>query len=166
MARVARIARSVLGWLPVVAVVLVIQLVASRGVVDAGRAPDLRGEMVGGESFAGLESMPKPSIVYFWASWCGVCRAMQSTVMAVANDTPIITVAMQSGDAATVSEYMSRRQFDVPTLEDQEGFEASAYGVRGVPATFVIDREGNIRAVSTGYTSELGLRLRLWWANR
>ena len=111
-------------------------------------------------------SQDKPLLVYFWASWCGVCRAMQSTVMAVANDTPIITVAMQSGDVATVSEYMSRRQFDVPTLVDQDGIVGSAYGLRGVPATFVVDRQGNIRSVTTGYTSELGLRLRLWWANR
>ena len=68
MAMAARIAKSVLGWLPVIAVVLAIQLVANRGVIDAGRAPDLRGQIVGGESFAGLETMPKPAKVNFWAS--------------------------------------------------------------------------------------------------
>jgi len=166
MVRLARIARFLLGWLPVAALVLIIQAFASRGVIDAGRAPELRGEMVGGKSFAGLESMSKPAIVYFWASWCGICRAMQSTVMAVAKDAPIISVAMQSGDAPTVGQYMIRQQFDVPTLVDRDGILANAYGVRGVPAVFVIDESGNIRYAAMGYTSELGLRLRLWGANR
>lgn len=154
-------------WLPVLVAVVAIQLMANRGVLDVGKAPELRGEMlVGGEAFAGLQSLRKPAMVYFWASWCGICGAMQSTVMAVANDTPIITVAMQSGDPVTVREYMSRQQFDVPTLIDQEGRLATIYGVRGVPATFILGRDGSIRSATTGYTSELGLRLRLWWVNR
>jgi peroxiredoxin len=86
--------------------------------------------------------------------------------MSVAGDTPVITVAMQSGDPAVVSEYMSHRQFDVPALVDQEGSVADAYGVRGVPATFVLGRDGNIQFATMGYTSELGMRLRLWWASR
>ena len=28
----------------------------------------------------------------------------------------------------------------------------------------ILDPAGNIRFVSQGYTSEIGLRLRLWWA--
>jgi hypothetical protein len=86
--------------------------------------------------------------------------------MAIASDTPIITIAMQSGDPATVSEYMIRKQFDVPTLVDEDGTVAGAYRLRGVPAAFILGRDGNIRSATTGYTSEWGLRLRLWWANR
>ena len=40
------------------------------------------------------------------------------------------------------------------------------YGFRGVPAFVVIDPSGEIRSISLGYTSEIGLRLRLWWASR
>jgi len=162
-----RASKTLAGWIPVLAAVVAIQLMANRGVLDAGKAPKLQGEMlVDGVPFSGLQSLPKPVMVYFWASWCGICKAMQSTVMAVASDTPIITVAMQSGDSVTVREYMSRQQFEVPTLIDQEGRLATMYGVRGVPAAFIVDRDGSIRSATTGYTSELGLRLRLWWANR
>jgi len=31
---------------------------------------------------------------------------------------------------------------------------------------FILDREGNIRFVERGYTSSLGLRIRLWLAAR
>jgi hypothetical protein len=33
-----------------------------------------------------------------------------------------------------------------------------------VPAFVVVDAEGRLRMPTVGYTSELGLRLRLWWA--
>ena len=33
----------------------------------------------------------------------------------------------------------------------------------GVPSTFVIDTAGRIRHAGTGYSTELGLRLRPWW---
>jgi hypothetical protein len=39
------------------------------------------------------------------------------------------------------------------------------YGTRVVPAFIIVDPAGNVRAVSIGYTSEIGLRLRLWWAS-
>jgi hypothetical protein len=29
----------------------------------------------------------------------------------------------------------------------------------------VVDADGNIRSVATGYTTELGMRARLWWAS-
>jgi hypothetical protein len=40
------------------------------------------------------------------------------------------------------------------------------YGLHGVPAFVIIAPDGNIRAATFGYTSETGLRLRLWWAQR
>jgi hypothetical protein len=36
--------------------------------------------------------------------------------------------------------------------------------VHAVPASFIIDAEGNIRFVEIGFTTEMGLRLRLWLA--
>ncbi len=166
MLKLSQIAKSLVGWLPVVAVIRGPSICEPQchghrqGARRAGR------HTVSGESFAGLQSLPKPAIVYFWASWCGICKAMQSTVLSLAGDTPMITVAMQSGDVVTVRDYMIGRPFHVPTLVDADGSVARTYGVRGVPATFVLDREGSIRFATTGYTSELGLRLRLWWASR
>lgn len=39
------------------------------------------------------------------------------------------------------------------------------HGPRVVPAFFILDPAGNIRAVSVGHTSEISLRLRLQWAS-
>ena len=50
-------------------------------------------------------------------------------------------------------------------VNDPEGHLAAAWGVRAVPASFVVDRAGEVRFNEVGYTSELGLRARLWMAD-
>ena len=47
---------------------------------------------------------------------------------------------------------------------EPDGSVAASYGFRAVPAFAVIGSDGRIRATSVGYTSEIGMRLRLWWA--
>jgi len=113
-----------------------------------------------------VQVLPKPTLIYFWASWCGICRMMQTTLVDIAGDVPVITVAFQSGDRATVSGYMSKNGFEVPTIVDEEGGLGQAYGIRGVPALFFLDRAGNIRYTSIGYTTSVGIRLRLWLASQ
>jgi thioredoxin-related protein len=49
-------------------------------------------------------------------------------------------------------------------VNDQQGLIANAYGVSAVPAVFFTDSNGKIVFTTSGYTSELGLRLRLWLA--
>ena len=166
MARWAKAGRSMLSWMVVLGLVLGLQLYAQRGLVDGGKAPELRGSTVDGKTFAGLDALPKPAVIYFWASWCGICKAMQGTMNELARATPLITVATQSGDRVTVRSYMAGHQFDVPALLDQDGSMGQAYGIRGVPALFIVDVQGNIRFATTGYTSGPGLRLRLWLAGR
>lgn len=61
---------------------------------------------------------------------------------------------------------MAERGYSWPTLNDPQGQLMQQYGLRGVPAFIVLDPKGDIRFVSLGYTSEIGLRLRLWWASQ
>jgi hypothetical protein len=84
----------------------------------------------------------------------------------LAEDYPTLTVATQSGDADSVAAYLRRQQLDFPTLVDRSGDLARAWGIRGVPSSYVIAPDGRIDAVSIGYTTGIGLRLRLWWAAR
>ena len=105
-----------------------------------------------------------PAVIYFWAEWCGVCRLMQSAISAINPDYPLLTVALRSGDDAEVNAYLQSKQLSWQVVNDQQGLIANAYGVSAVPAVFFTDSNGKIVFTTTGYTSELGLRLRLWLA--
>lgn len=134
--------------------------------VATGSAPAFASHGLQGERLAIADLKGRPALVHFWATWCPICKAEQGTIQSLAADHALITVAMQSGDADTVADYVRKEAWPVPIVVDEEGALARAYGVRGVPTTFVLDRHGNIRFVEIGYTTEIGLRLRLWWAGR
>ena len=130
----------------------------------SGTAPALDGALLDGTPVSLAAYRGRPVLVHFWASWCGVCKAMQSSVAALAEDYPVLTVAMQSGDAAAIHAFLRQRGVSLPVLPDPAGSLSALYGVRGVPASFVVDATGEIRFVEIGYTTELGLRARMYLA--
>jgi thiol:disulfide interchange protein len=102
--------------------------------------------------------------LHFWADWCPICRTEENSVSRISRDWPVLSVAMQSGDAARVQGVLSRRQLDWHTAIDADGQIAKRFGLASVPALVVVDAHGQIRFAEVGYTSEVGMRLRLWWA--
>jgi thiol-disulfide isomerase/thioredoxin len=104
------------------------------------------------------------TLVVFWATWCPVCRAEEDNIVSVAADRPVISVAMQSGDAAAVTKHLKERGIALPAIMDESGALAADWHVRGVPTHFIVDPAGNIRFRVVGYATTLGLRARLWWA--
>ncbi|MDP2804827.1 MAG: protein disulfide oxidoreductase [Gallionellaceae bacterium] len=107
----------------------------------------------------------QPTLVHFWATWCPVCRAEQSTIQAFAKDYPnTVTVVMQSGDNAAVSKFMQEQGLSFAAINDPSGEMSASWGVHAVPASFIVDGSGQIRFVEIGYTTGIGLRLRRWWA--
>jgi peroxiredoxin len=130
----------------------------------SGAAPPLTGPLVGGGAFDLAAPRDRPLVVYFWASWCPVCRMSNGDIADLAIDHPVITVAMQSGDAAEVMAYLSREGLTFPVISDPDGALSGRWGVPAVPASFVVDPHGQIRFSSVGYTTAVGLRARLWAA--
>jgi peroxiredoxin len=131
-----------------------------------GPAPAIAATLSNGTPFSLAALQGRPGLVYFWAEWCPVCAASQGAVSAVLADHPGVTVALRSGPPAEVQAYLDRHRLPWPTVADEAGAVAGLYGVRGVPAAFVLDPRGNIRFVTRGYTTGLGLRARLWLAGR
>jgi thiol-disulfide isomerase/thioredoxin len=107
-----------------------------------------------------------PRLIHFWATWCPVCRLEQGSIAALSRDHEVITIAMQSGSATEIRSYLADRELDLPTIADPTGKIARRWGVRAVPANFIVDRDGQIRHRTVGYTSGIGLRIRLWLAEQ
>ena len=146
----------------IVAVILGAQYIQTRGLPE-GAAPPLAGVLTNGQA-ARMDMGGAPTLVAFWATWCPVCTAEEDNIVAVARDRRVISVAMQSGDAATVVKHLKERGIALPVLVDDDGRHAQNWRVRGVPTHFVVDGAGNIRFRVVGYATTWGLKARLWWA--
>jgi peroxiredoxin len=83
----------------------------------------------------------------------------------MAHDDPnVITIAMQSGKPEEVARYLREQAIAFPVLNDADGSVSASWGVHAVPASFIIAPDGQIQFVEVGYTTGVGLRLRLWLA--
>jgi thiol-disulfide isomerase/thioredoxin len=106
----------------------------------------------------------RPVALYLWAEWCPICKVQQPNVTELASDLPVLTVAMQSGPPEAVARVLAQRQLPWPTVVDPRGELSRSLGFGSVPAFVVIDADGTLRTPTVGYTSELGMRARVWWA--
>ena len=164
--------RSHLGTVALVlAVFFGVQAWQTRGVAQ-GALPDLTFTLIerdGSQQTTTLSAWRdrhagQPVALYLWAEWCPICKVQQPNVTDLVGDMPLLTVAMQSGPPTTVARVLAQRQLPWPTAVDPRGELSGALGFGSVPAFVVVDAEGQLRMPTVGYTSELGMRLRLWWA--
>jgi peroxiredoxin len=132
--------------------------------IARGPAPALAGMDVSGAPLSLERYRGKPVLLHFWATWCAVCKAEQSNIDALARELPVMTVASESGEPSKVAAYAREHSITPPILVDRSGALARRFGVHAFPTTFVIDAAGRIRHAEVGYSTELGLRLRMWLA--
>lgn len=129
----------------------------------SGPAPQIQAKTLAGQQFD-LSAADKPILVHFWATWCGICKLEQGSIQSISADYPVITVAMQSGDDMEVQAYLDEHQLSFPVINDVAGDISASFGVYGVPASFIVNRDGEIVTAERGYTTGWGLRARLWLA--
>ena len=147
----------------VIAVIMGIRAWQQQGAAH-GVAPALAGTLLDGQAYDIAARSDGPVLVHFWASWCAICRAQHGSIEGVARDHAVVTVAMRSGDAAAVRGHLTEHAGTFAVLNDPSGALAERWGVRAVPASFIVDAQGRVRFVEVGYTTSWGLRWRMWWA--
>jgi thiol-disulfide isomerase/thioredoxin len=106
-----------------------------------------------GKIIALKESLGKVTLIDFWASWCGPCRAENPNVVALYNEFHakgfnIIGVSLDK-DAAKWKEAISKDKLTWNQISNLKFWEepiAVTYGVQSIPATYLLDASGKIIA--------------------
>lgn len=129
--------------------------------IVSGKAPELITQSVRGEKIDLLTmSKEKPVLVYFWATWCGVCSTVSPSVDFISDHYQVVSVALTSGDKQRIKQYLHAKQYNFNVVNDPRGEISREWAVSVTPTIFVIS-DGQISAVTTGFTSPIGMWLRL-----
>lgn len=124
--------------------------------------PDFKATLLNGQPVNHTSLKENPVLLHFWASWCPVCDLEKDSIEAISKDHHVISVAMNSGTDMEVKNYLEKNNLSFPTIVDEKGKLAKKFGVRGVPVSFIINSNGEIAFTEKGFTTEYGLRFRLW----
>lgn len=106
------------------------------------------------------------TLIYFWATWCGVCKAQSPVISAMhrhaegRDDVDVISVAMDWSDRDALRTFVDENDIDYPVYLGTDalgkGFNVSSY-----PTIYVVDNERRVRHSIIGYTPRVGLYARL-----
>jgi cytochrome c biogenesis protein CcmG/thiol:disulfide interchange protein DsbE len=109
----------------------------------------LAGEPVSLNDYAG-----QVVLVNLWATWCPPCKAEMPALNAFyeahQQDGFVVLAVNSQEEAATVKAFIEANGFTFPVLLDTHAEVMNQYHVRGLPTTFIIDRDGLIQHVQSG----------------
>ncbi len=87
-------------------------------------------------------------VLNFWATWCVPCIAEMPALDELARQmaeerVAVLALSSDRGGAAAVAKFYKEKGIrTLPVLLDPRGDAARAFGVRGIPTTVVLDRQG------------------------
>jgi cytochrome c biogenesis protein CcmG/thiol:disulfide interchange protein DsbE len=87
-------------------------------------------------------------VINFWASWCTECQVEQAALDQTwqqFQDSGVVVIGVNFEDSADAARsYVRTESVTYPVVEDAGSQTALAYGLRGVPETFVVNQSGRV----------------------
>lgn len=119
-------------------------------------APDFKLPDMDGESHSLSDFRGKVVMLNFWATWCPPCRrempSMQRLYDKLRERGLVVVAVNQFEDPDLVFEFTGRLSLEpeFPILFDRESRISEQYKVKGLPTTYLLDRQGRIRYRAIG----------------
>ncbi|MTI18397.1 DsbE family thiol:disulfide interchange protein [Rhodobacteraceae bacterium RKSG542] len=124
--------------------------------------PEVPGLLASGEQVPGVTSkdlLGKVSIVNIFASWCGPCRAEHEYIMDLSKDDRVQMVGLNYKDKApNAIRFLQELGNPYDRVGADTGRIGIEWGVYGVPETFIVGKDGNIKFKFVGPLSEQSYR--------
>lgn len=107
-------------------------------------------------------------VLFFWATWCGPCKAALPELLAWSEGAgvPVLAVSDESPDKIRTFLDGWSEPFPERVLSDDLRTSFVTYGVSGTPTFVLVDAEGTIEWRQTGYSPVKGLGLDDWDWNK
>ena len=140
------------------------QLGALTGIgPDLGRAPAYSFTTLAGDEVSSDELLGRVVVLNFWATWCGPCKLEMPSLQSLHEDRAedgvvVLALSTDVGPEDAIRAYLAEREIDFPVGRATAAHRRAFGGIRGIPTTFVIDREGTVRHRVVGYFTPPALR--------
>jgi peroxiredoxin len=127
---------------------------ASRPPLIGSPAPEVILKNLQGQEVKLSDFRGKVVLVNFWATWCKPCKeempAMQASYDKLRDEGLVVLAVNELEDTEKVAEHIKTHGHTFPVVMDRQNRVANRYGVVGLPASFLIDRQGIVRERISG----------------
>jgi peroxiredoxin len=97
------------------------------------------------------------ALVNFWATWCPPCRKEMPDMQKIYDrfkDKGLVVVGISDDEREAIEKYIAQQKYTFPILPDSGRAVSSAFGINGIPQTFLFDRSGNLAAETIDMRTE------------
>ena len=105
----------------------------------------------------------KDFIVYFWGSWCPICKYQSPNIQELKKTYNVLSIAIDSGSNQEIKDYLKSKNLNFDFINDKNKSFMKQFNVQAFPTTFVYDKDSNLLFSEVGFTSVNTIKLKTWW---